>query len=169
MNYIKELDRIIACKRKNPTSCSRRFYQLTKVLDSVHPVRAQRGACLGSVSRENWSAGIWECSREGSCPCKSVGKWRNRPCRHGHCVHVRTCSGFFTFFYWLLCVAHLQEQSCTLPWLHPCAPGRAECSPGTALLCCPCCPFHRNHPVGNFSLTNFLSFLDCQGSASIYI
>lgn len=39
MNYIKELDRIIACKRKNPTSCSRRFYQLTKVLDSVHPVR----------------------------------------------------------------------------------------------------------------------------------
>ncbi|KAM4879579.1 androgen receptor [Sylvia borin] len=38
MNYIKELDRIIACKRKNPTSCSRRFYQLTKVLDSVHPI-----------------------------------------------------------------------------------------------------------------------------------
>ncbi|NXX37175.1 ANDR protein, partial [Nicator chloris] len=37
MNYIKELDRIIACKRKNPTSCSQRFYQLTKVLDSVHP------------------------------------------------------------------------------------------------------------------------------------
>lgn len=42
MNYIKELDRIIACKRKNPTSCSRRFYQLTKVLDSVHPVREDR-------------------------------------------------------------------------------------------------------------------------------
>ncbi|XP_008579122.1 PREDICTED: androgen receptor [Galeopterus variegatus] len=38
MNYIKELDRIIACKRKNPTSCSRRFYQLTKLLDSVQPV-----------------------------------------------------------------------------------------------------------------------------------
>ncbi|KAM6323137.1 androgen receptor [Podargus strigoides] len=38
MNYVKELDRIIACKRKNPTSCSRRFYQLTKVLDSVHPI-----------------------------------------------------------------------------------------------------------------------------------
>ncbi|XP_033919807.1 androgen receptor isoform X2 [Melopsittacus undulatus] len=38
MNYIKELDRIIACKRKSPTSCSRRFYQLTKVLDSVHPI-----------------------------------------------------------------------------------------------------------------------------------
>ncbi|XP_053129641.1 androgen receptor isoform X2 [Hemicordylus capensis] len=38
MNYIKELDRIIACKRKNPTSCSRRFYQLTKLLDSVQPI-----------------------------------------------------------------------------------------------------------------------------------
>ncbi|XP_037678266.1 androgen receptor [Choloepus didactylus] len=38
MNYIKELDRIIACKRKNPTSCSRRFYQLTKFLDSVQPI-----------------------------------------------------------------------------------------------------------------------------------
>ena len=38
MNYIKELDRIIACKRKSPTSCSRRFYQLTKLLDSVQPV-----------------------------------------------------------------------------------------------------------------------------------
>ncbi|XP_074864187.1 androgen receptor isoform X2 [Carettochelys insculpta] len=38
VNYIKELDRIISCKRKNPTSCSRRFYQLTKVLDSVHPI-----------------------------------------------------------------------------------------------------------------------------------
>ncbi|XP_019343422.1 androgen receptor isoform X1 [Alligator mississippiensis] len=38
MNYIKELDRIIAYKRKNPMSCSRRFYQLTKVLDSVHPI-----------------------------------------------------------------------------------------------------------------------------------
>ncbi|KAI5125582.1 androgen receptor [Manis pentadactyla] len=38
MNYIKELDRIIACKRKNPASCSRRFYQLTKLLDSVQPI-----------------------------------------------------------------------------------------------------------------------------------
>nr|XP_060611976.1 androgen receptor [Anolis sagrei ordinatus] len=38
LNYIKELDRIIACKRKNPTSCSRRFYQLTKLLDSVQPI-----------------------------------------------------------------------------------------------------------------------------------
>ncbi|CAI5799281.1 androgen receptor [Podarcis lilfordi] len=38
MSYIKELDRIIACKRKNPTSCSRRFYQLTKLLDSVQPI-----------------------------------------------------------------------------------------------------------------------------------
>ncbi|KAL7979900.1 hypothetical protein Chor_004369, partial [Crotalus horridus] len=43
MNYIKELDRIIACKRKNPTSCSRRFYQLTKLLDSVQPVSAEVG------------------------------------------------------------------------------------------------------------------------------
>lgn len=41
MNYIKELDRIIACKRKNPASCSRRFYQLTKLLDSVQPVSKQ--------------------------------------------------------------------------------------------------------------------------------
>uniref|UniRef100_K7FTC3 Androgen receptor n=1 Tax=Pelodiscus sinensis TaxID=13735 RepID=K7FTC3_PELSI len=38
MNYIKELDRIISCKRKNPTSCSRRFYQLTKLLDTVQPI-----------------------------------------------------------------------------------------------------------------------------------
>lgn len=44
MNYIKELDRIIACKRKNPTSCSRRFYQLTKLLDSVQPVSRWRRA-----------------------------------------------------------------------------------------------------------------------------
>lgn len=47
MNYIKELDRIIACKRKNPTSCSRRFYQLTKLLDSVQPV--SRGRSVGAA------------------------------------------------------------------------------------------------------------------------
>lgn len=39
MNYIKELDRVISCKRSNPASSSRRFFQLTKLLDSVQPVR----------------------------------------------------------------------------------------------------------------------------------
>ncbi|XP_029463146.1 androgen receptor [Rhinatrema bivittatum] len=38
LNYIKELDRIISCKRSNPASSSRRFYQLTKLLDSVQPI-----------------------------------------------------------------------------------------------------------------------------------
>ncbi|XP_069468618.1 androgen receptor [Ambystoma mexicanum] len=38
LNYIKELDRVIACKRVNPASSSRRFYQLTKLLDSVQPI-----------------------------------------------------------------------------------------------------------------------------------
>nr|QIS93408.1 androgen receptor AR [Cynops orientalis] len=38
LNYIKELDRVIACKRSNPASSSRRFYQLTKLLDSVQPI-----------------------------------------------------------------------------------------------------------------------------------
>ncbi|XP_075429684.1 androgen receptor isoform X2 [Ascaphus truei] len=38
MNYIKELDRVISCKRSNPASCSRRFFQLTKLLDSVQPI-----------------------------------------------------------------------------------------------------------------------------------
>nr|AAI70347.1 Androgen receptor alpha isoform [Xenopus laevis]AAI70349.1 Androgen receptor alpha isoform [Xenopus laevis] len=38
MNYIKELDRVISCKRNNPASSSRRFFQLTKLLDSVQPI-----------------------------------------------------------------------------------------------------------------------------------
>ncbi|XP_075691754.1 androgen receptor [Rhinoderma darwinii] len=38
MNYIKELDRVISCKRSNPASSSRRFFQLTKLLDSVQPI-----------------------------------------------------------------------------------------------------------------------------------
>nr|XP_033801389.1 androgen receptor [Geotrypetes seraphini] len=38
LNYIKELDRVISCKRSNPASSSRRFYQLTKLLDSVQPI-----------------------------------------------------------------------------------------------------------------------------------
>ncbi|XP_073414443.1 androgen receptor [Dendrobates tinctorius] len=38
MNYIKELDRVISCKRTNPASSSRRFFQLTKLLDSVQPI-----------------------------------------------------------------------------------------------------------------------------------
>ncbi|KAL8181306.1 UNVERIFIED_CONTAM: hypothetical protein K2H54_053614 [Gekko kuhli] len=53
MNYIKELDRIIACKRKNPTSCSRRFYQLTKLLDSVQPgaLLTPCGCCREQMSK----------------------------------------------------------------------------------------------------------------------
>nr|7RAF_A Chain A, Ancestral androgen receptor [Escherichia phage EcSzw-2] len=35
MNYIKELDRVISFQGKNPTSSSQRFYQLTKLLDSL--------------------------------------------------------------------------------------------------------------------------------------
>ncbi|KAM8954449.1 androgen receptor [Pelodytes ibericus] len=38
MNYIKELDRVISCKRNNPAASSRRFFQLTKLLDSVQPI-----------------------------------------------------------------------------------------------------------------------------------
>ncbi|CAJ0941643.1 unnamed protein product [Ranitomeya imitator] len=58
MNYIKELDRVISCKRSNPASSSRRFFQLTKLLDSVQRHGSGAGILCSALLRAEDSTAV---------------------------------------------------------------------------------------------------------------